>query len=261
MLALICGTGHLPRAVAGAQDAPPLVCVLEGFAPEGLAADVTFRLERLGSFLQELKARGVRDLCLCGAITRPEIDPSLIDAATAPLVPRLMAAMEQGDDGALRAVIGILEEEGFVLHGATVLAPDILPEAGCPTVARPKRETRADFEIAHSALAEMAARDEGQACIVRLGQVEAMEQQDGTDAMLRAYTARGVSGGVLVKAPKPGQERRADLPTIGPETASRAIEAGLDGVVIAAGSVIVLEPEEVVQRLDTAGAFLWVVPT
>jgi UDP-2,3-diacylglucosamine hydrolase len=52
MLALICGTGHLPAAVAAAQPSPPLVCVLEGFAPADLTADITFRLEHLGTFLQ-----------------------------------------------------------------------------------------------------------------------------------------------------------------------------------------------------------------
>lgn len=258
MLALICGRGQLPRAVAAAQDSPPLVCALEGFAPADLAPDITFQIEHLGSLLQDLQARGITQVCLCGAISRPEIDPARIDAATAPLVPALRAAMAQGDDGALRAVIGILEDAGFALRGAEDLAPDILPAAGTLTRARPRPETRADVDVALRALAEMGARDEGQACIVRLGRVEATETRAGTDAMLRAYAARGLTQGILFKAPKPSQDRRADLPTIGPETARGAVAAGLDGLVIEAGGVIVIDRAAMIDILDDAGRFLWV---
>ena len=258
MLALICGTGHLPAAVAAAQDTPPLVCVLDGFAPDDLAPDVTFRLEHLGTLLKDLRARGVTDICFCGAITRPPIDPARIDAETAPLIPTLRSAMAHGDDGALRAVIALFEQAGFTIRGVEDLAPGILPAAGTLTRASPRRETRADVDVALRTLAELGARDEGQACIVRLGRVEATESRSGTDAMLRDYATRGLEHGILFKAPKPGQDRRADLPTIGPQTARNAIDAGLDGIVIEAGGVIVIDRDGVVERLDAAGRFLWV---
>lgn len=258
MLALICGAGHLPAAVAAAQATPPLVCALEGFAPAGLAADITFRLETLGTVLHDLKARGVSDICLCGKIARPAIDPDRIDAATAPLIPALQAAMPQGDDGALRAVIGIFESAGFAVRGAADLAPDLLPCAGTLTRAVPRPETHADVNAGRLALAAMAARDEGQSCIVRSGRVAATESQAGTDAMLRARVERGQRGGILFKAPKPGQDRRADLPTIGPDTARAVVAAGLDGVVIEAAGVIVIDVPAVVEILDRAGRFLWV---
>jgi DUF1009 family protein len=86
-LALICGTGDLPRKVAEAQAEAPFICVLEGFAPEGLEADVTFRLETLGSLLVRLGHEGVTEVCFCGAIERPSFDPAKLDEHTAPLVP------------------------------------------------------------------------------------------------------------------------------------------------------------------------------
>lgn len=258
MLALICGTGYLPFAVATAQTTPPLVCALDGFAPANLAADITFRLEHLGTLLQDLRARGVTDICLCGAIRRPQIDPARIDAATAPLIPVLRAAMARGDDGALRAVIGVFEDAGFAIRGIEDLAPGILPAAGTPTQAKPRRETRADVDIAQRALATMGAEDEGQACIVRLGVVEATETRAGTDAMLRDHATRNLRQGILFKAPKPGQDRRADLPTIGPQTARNAVAAGLDGIVIEAGGVIVIDRPVIIRILDAAGLFLWV---
>ncbi len=298
MLALVCGTGGLPAAVASAQDVPPLTCVLDGFAPDGLEADITFRLEQLGSFLADLGKRGVTDVCLCGAITRPAIDPSLIDADTLPLVPILQAAMAQGDDGALRAVISLFEQTGFIIRAASELAPDLLPAAGVLTRAHPTGQTRADVQEGLLALAEMGRRDEGQSCIIRHGAVVALEDQAGTDAMLAGQAGRYEmpwygrdptewltdaagealqsaadwlsgeaapeppkpprEGGTLFKAPKPGQETRADLPTIGPKTAMAAAEAGLDGIVIAAGGVMVLDRDQTLRILDGMGMFLWV---
>ncbi len=97
-----------------------------------------------------------------------------------------------------------------------------------------------------------------QACIVRLGRVEATETSAGTDSMLRGHARRALRQGILFKAPKPGQDRRADLPTIGPHTAEGAVAAGLDGIVIEAGGVIVIDRPAVVEILDSAGLFLWV---
>jgi len=65
-------------------------------------------------------------------------------------------------------------------------------------------------------------------------------------------------GGILFKAPKPGQDRRADLPVIGPDTARNVVAAKLSGIVIEDGGVMVLDLPQVRRILDAAGAFLWV---
>ena len=297
MLALIAGRGRLPAAVAAAQDRPLLVCSLDGFEPDGLAPDITFRLETLGSFLLQLGERGVTDICLCGSIERPEIDPARLDAETAPLVPVLQEALDKGDDGALRAVMELLERTGFTIRAAHDLAPALLPERGVPTRRQPQQTHRDDVGVALQVLQDQGRADLGQACVVKRGKVLAREGQAGTDAMLArlamprdsgspdfgpitwtfdlagdmigqaadwlsnttedAPDAPG-AGAILFKAPKPGQDRRADLPTIGAQTARRAAEAGLDGIVIEAGGVIVLDQHEVVAILDAMGMFLWV---
>lgn len=293
MLALICGTGALPAAIASVQSEPPLVCVLEGFAPDGLQPDLTFRLEHLGTFLERLRNKGVTEICLCGAVMRPRLDPSAIDVKTLPFVPVIRDALGKGDDGALRAVMGVLESAGFTLRAAHELAPDLLLPAGVPTRAQPGPQARSDAQEALLALAEMGRRDVGQACIIRDGAVIAMEGQDGTDAMLRGqalpYNTPWASsdpvawpadmtgealqaaadwlsgpgaperrGGLLFKAPKPGQDRRADLPTLGPRTVMAAAKAGLNGIAIEAGGVIVLDQPHVITLLDSFGMFLWV---
>lgn len=258
MLALIAGRGGLPAAVHAAQAAPPLVCALRGNPPDTLAVDVGFRIETLGTFLQDLTARGVTDLCLCGAIDRPAINPAALDAATRPLLPLFMQALAEGDDGALRLIMRLIEAQGMRIRAAHELAPELVMPAGIATRAGPCDRHAGDVQAALAVLADQGWADLGQACVIRAGHVLAREDARGTDAMLADLAPDAPGGGILFKAPKPGQDHRADLPAIGPETVRGAVRARLDGIVIAAGGVIVLDRAGVVSALDAAGLFLWV---
>ncbi len=259
MLALIAGQGGLPGAIVAALPERPVICAVEGFAPEGLEADRWIRLEHLGSTLADLKAAGVTRVCFAGAIRRPKIDPTAIDAATLPLVPVFLKAMAAGDDAALRAVIGIFEDAGLEVVAAHEAAPRLLMGPGCPTRAQPDARAREDAARAEAIVAAMGQADVGQSCAVLAGQALAVEGVFGTDWMLQGLRARPDGrGGILFKAPKPGQDRRADLPVIGPATVAGAQAAGLDGLVIEAGGVMVLDRDRVIADCDAAGLFLWV---
>lgn len=259
MLALIAGQGRLPAAVVAACAEPPLVCAMHGFSPAGVAVDIRFRLETLGSLIAGLKARGVRRVCMAGAVRRTPIDPDEIDAATLPLVPILHRALTSGDDGALTAVIGVFEAAGLAVAAAHEIAPDLLPPPGCATRAQPSPRDRDDASRAQAIVAAMGQVDIGQSCAVRAGQALAVEGVFGTDWMLASLRSRpDGDGGLLFKAPKPGQDRRADLPAIGPDTVAKVAAAGLGGIVIAAGGVMVLERARVLATCDRSGLFLWV---
>ncbi|OYW54428.1 MAG: phosphatidate cytidylyltransferase, partial [Rhodobacterales bacterium 12-65-15] len=112
------------------MPARPVVAALDGFAPEEVAADLTFRVERLVPFLRQLEGMGVTKVAFAGAVTRPRLDPALLDPDTAALLPRLMQAMAAGDDATLRAVIEIFSDFGFAMLGVADLAPDLLPGPG-----------------------------------------------------------------------------------------------------------------------------------
>lgn len=293
MLALIAGQGALPGIVAAAQPVPPMICALAGFIPNGLAPDRVFRLETLGTLLLELGQAGVTEVCFVGAIRRPEIDPALIDAETAPLVPVVLQAIQSGDDGALRAIMGVFEQTGFAVRAAHELAPHLLPPTGVLTKAQPDDDDKSDAARASEIVAAMGDVDVGQACIVARGQAIAIETVTGTDWMLRSLLVTptgdqesgsvldfiddliGIEsqstmmrhrdpavpeGGLLFKAPKPDQDRRADLPTIGLDTVKLAAEADLRGIVVASGGVIVLDQQAVVEACDLTGLFFWVHP-
>ncbi|EBA17730.1 hypothetical protein RSK20926_18367 [Roseobacter sp. SK209-2-6] len=261
MLALIAGRGLLPKEVAARLPERALICALAGSEPDCVDAEITFRLEHFGSFLERLKAAGVTEVCLAGAVTRPQIDPTAIDAATLPLVPAFQAALAAGDDGALRAVMAILEQAGFTLRAAHEAAPDLLMGEGVFTRVQPGELDHADAARGAEIVAAMSAADIGQSCAVRACQAIAVENAFGTDWMLHSLSARpDGEGGLMFKAPKPGQDRRADLPTIGPETVAAAATAGLSGIVLEAGGVLVLNQEEVIAACDRHGLFLWLRP-
>ena len=261
MLALIAGRGLLPAEVVAHAGGDILICAMAGSEPDQVQAELTFRLEQLGTFIETLKARGVTRVCMAGGVSRPQIDPGKIDAATLPLVPVLQAALGAGDDGALRAVIGIFEQAGFAVEAAHRVAPDLLMEAGVPTKVQPGELDRPDAERGAGIVAAMGAADVGQSCAVRQRQAIAVENVFGTDWMLAALQNRpDGQGGLLFKAPKPGQDRRADLPAIGPETVEAAARAGLSGIVLEAGGLIVLEQARLIEACDRVCLVLWLRP-
>lgn len=293
-LALICGQGRLPRIVADAQNQRPLVCVLSGFEPDGLSADLTFQLETLGTLLDTLGTRGVTQVCLCGAIRRPPIDPARLDAKTVPLVPRLQTALTSGDDGALRIVMDLFHEAGLGVIAVDDLVPDLIPSQGVLTLRTYAPQNTVEARLGERTVAAMGVRDAGQACVVRGDTVLAREDAAGTDAMLTRLArdrinasgdfltspistasdmfggllgdatdwltggAAATEGGILFKAPKPGQDRRADLPVIGAGTPDAVAAAGLAGIVVEAGGVMILDRARTVSRCDQLGLFLWV---
>jgi UDP-2,3-diacylglucosamine hydrolase len=268
-LALIAGSGRLPALLVAAMPAPPeVIASPEGTDPLGLPTPVTrFRVERLVPFLHDLLDSGVERVVFAGAVTRPQLDPALFDPATAQMVPRLLAAMQAGDDATLREVIAIFEEAGLAVTGAAEVAPNLVPDAGVLGRAQPSEADSRDAARAARIVAALGAADVGQGAVVAQGLCLAVEALPGTDAMLAQVAGMGVlrpdpggARGVLYKAPKPGQDRRIDLPAIGPDTVMRAAEAGLAGVAFEAGGVLLLDRAEAIARADAAGLFLWARP-
>lgn len=262
--AIIAGAGALPAALVAALADRPFIAALEGFSPAGVTVDVTFRVERLMPFLRHLADQGVEQVCFAGAVQRPRLDPSLFDPETAQIVPRLLAAMGQGDDATLREVLALFEEAGFSLVGVADLAPALVPGEGLLTGALTPRDEK-DAERAAAIVSALGRVDVGQGCVVQQGLCLAVEALPGTDAMLamvaaipetlRPDPARG--RGLFYKAPKDTQDRRIDLPTIGPATLDRVAAAGLGGIVWQAGGVICLDLPALQAAARDKGLFLW----
>ena len=263
-VALIAGRGGLPAALRRCMSTPPLVAAMEGFAPEGLGIDLPFRVERLVPFLRALQDRGIDRVVFAGAVTRPRLDPALLDPQTAELLPRLMQAMAAGDDATLRAVIEVFVEAGLDVVGVADIAPALLPGEGMLTGTLTERD-KADAARAAEIVAALGAVDVGQGAVVVQGLCLAVEALPGTDAMLSAVAALPAGQrpdptrgrGLFFKASKPGQDRRVDLPTLGPDTLRAVAAAGLGGIAFEAGAVICLDLPQMQALAGELGLFLW----
>ncbi|HEX8232232.1 MAG TPA: UDP-2,3-diacylglucosamine diphosphatase LpxI [Caulobacteraceae bacterium] len=273
-LGIIAGGGGLPVELARACTAAGravFIIRLKGMADPALAAwpgeDV--EIARLGRAIELLKSAGCTGVSFAGKVFRPDFASLKPDLAGLKALPRVMAAARKGDDALLRALLRIFEEAGFHIEGADEAAGGLVLSQGPLGLHAPGDLHHADIDLAARAARRLGEFDIGQAVAVCRGVILAVEAQEGTAAMLERCAAlpaelRGSSAerrGVLVKLPKGIQDRRVDLPTIGPATISLAAEAGLAGVVGEAGGMLVVERDRVRSEADRLGLFVHGLPS
>jgi hypothetical protein len=263
-LGILAGGGSLPGQVAAAARAAGrrvMLVGLEGFAEPAVLAPWPHEVIRIGAagrILAALRAHACRDLVLVGAVKRPSLLHLRPDAEGTRILARIGRAAFAGDDGLLGAVIRVLGEEGFRVLGAHEVMAEALGPSGLLSRAAPDALALADIARGVAVARALGAADVGQGCVVQQGIVLAVEAVEGTDAMLArcAALARPGPGGVLVKLVKPGQDRRADLPTIGPRTIEAIVASGLRGLAFEAGGTILAERAATVAAADVAGTFV-----
>jgi DUF1009 family protein len=269
-IAIVCGGGSFPAAVAEAivrrGRRPVLFAVRDWADPAAVErfAHHWIAIGQVGRFLRLARSEGCRDVLFIGTLLRPPLSRIRLDWQTIRLMPRALRYYRGGDDRLLSGVARIAEEHGLRVIGAQDVAPEILVPEGVFGGRRPSERDRADIAHGLAVIAAIGRFDIGQAAIVADGHVLAVEAAEGTDNLLariadlrkqgRVSTPPGT--GVLVKAPKPGQDRRFDLPSIGPQTVENAARAGLAGIAVVAGQTIVAEPARVMAAADTANIFL-----
>jgi DUF1009 family protein len=269
-LAIVAGRGALPRLIAedcARRGRPYRVVVFEGVALDWLDGHpaLAAAFERPGRLFAALRAAGCGAVTFAGGIVRPKLRPLRFDLTMWRLAPGLLGAVRAGDDATLRAVAGVFERAGFRVEAPQALLPDLPAAAGVHSRALPSERDREDAARAAAIVAAIGAADVGQAAVVAQGVCLGIESIQGTDALLE-FVARTGAGfrpdpggakGVLFKGPKPGQDRRLDLPAIGPDTLRGAAAAGLAGVAVEAGGVMILDHAATVAAADAAGLFLW----
>jgi DUF1009 family protein len=263
-LGIIAGGGPLPGQVAAAAQAagrPVFITALEGFAEPRIVAPFPhqfFRLGAIGAIRQALRDANCIDILMIGPVKRPSMLALRPDAEGLKLIGKIGKAAFAGDDGLLAAIIRVLSEDGFRVLGAHDIVSDVLGPAGLLTTTAPDAAAMADVARGIEVLRVIGAADIGQACVVQQGIVLAVEAVEGTDAMLSRIpsVARPGPGGVLIKLAKPGQDLRADMPTIGPNTIRHAAAAGLRGIAFEAGNTILSDRAGMIIAADAASLFL-----
>jgi DUF1009 family protein len=272
---VIAGGGRLPVEVAQGlegQRHPPFIIMVEGEVDRGSELyryeHESLALEQIGALASLLKRRKITHIVLAGEIRRrPKLTDMRLSLGLLALVPMLVIALAHGDDGLLKILARGLEARGVKVIGAHQVVPDLVAAEGVLTKAAPLKSDRRDIEAAYAAAKAIGALDIGQAAIAIGGRAIALEGVEGTDGLLqRTKELRnhgrlaGRTRGVLVKCAKPGQELRADLPSIGPQTVEAAHAAGLAGIAVEAGRSLVLEGPATISNANSLGLFIIGLP-
>ena len=273
-IGLIAAGGVMPFAVADsllARGINPVLFALKG-ACDPVAVE-RFRhhwisVGQVGRAMKLFRAENCRDLVFIGTLVRPALSEVRLDWGTLRVLGRVWAAFRGGDDHLLSGIGRILEQDGFRMVGIKDVAPDLLVPEGCLTRTMPDANAAADIARGRDVLRALSPFDIGQAAVVIDGHVVGVEDIEGTDGLL-ARVARlrkegriraKASRGVLVKAPKSGQDLRFDLPTIGLRTIEGAAAAELAGIAIVAGNTIVVEPQAMIEAADANRMFIAGLP-
>jgi UDP-2,3-diacylglucosamine hydrolase len=273
-IGLIAAGGVLPFAVADsliARGISPVFFALKGVCDPVQVARFRHHwisIGQLGRLATLLRAENCRDLVFIGALVRPALSEIRLDWKTIRAMASVLKAFRGGDDHLLSSVGRILEKDGFRMVGIKDVAPDLLMPAGCLTRAAPNADANADIAKGQEVLRALSPFDIGQGVIVVDGHVLGVEDIEGTDGLLaRISRLRGEGRirakpgrGVLVKAPKSGQDLRFDLPTLGARTIEGAAMAQLAGIAVIAGNTLVAEPQAMVEAADKAGLFVVGLP-
>jgi len=262
-LGVIAGGGTLPgRLVAAcrASGRDHFVIAFEGITEVGAIGDaprVWVRLGAVSRTLGALREAAVDEVVMAGPVGRPSLRSLGLDArALKMLVSR--GGGEPSDDAILSRIVRELESEGFRVVGIDDILGDLLAPAGRLGARGPDADADADIALGMRVVAALGAHDVGQAAVVQQGIVLGVEAVEGTDALIErcADLRRPGPGGVLVKRKKLAQERRADLPTIGPRTVAGARAAGLRGIAVEAGETLIVDRATVIHAADEAGLFV-----
>jgi len=263
-LGIIAGDGGLPQAVIDScveNKKSYFILALQGFTDPALVEGHPHEWVRLGALGQAfsiLKNENVVDVIMAGRLRRPSLQEIRPDMRGMQFFAKYGTAV-MGDDGILRAVSKELEMEGFTVIGAQDAAADILIPHGLLTKQAPQKRHKQDIAHGWKIAALLGEADVGQAVVLQEGLVLGLEAIEGTDELMKRCTGLRRAGllPVLVKRCKPGQDLRADLPTIGLDTVETARDAGFAGIAAEAGKTVFLDREAALAAADKAGMFVY----
>jgi UDP-2,3-diacylglucosamine hydrolase len=260
-IGILAGGGRLPLMIAESASQRGTAVHIVGIEGEADPAIARFphtwvSWGQIGRMVRALAQGGGRQMVIAGAATRPDLKRIRPDAGFFRSLPFIVRLLAGGDDSVLKRVVRFFEGHGFEVLGVHEVSPDLLAGDGRMGVVPLSAANRADALLGFAVRGALGAVDAGQAVAVAGGKVLAIEGAEGTDAMLQRVAALpfrgglGLPAGVLTKGPKPGQELRVDMPAIGPDTIEQAAAAGLAGVAVQSGAVLILDRADAIRIAD-----------
>ncbi len=263
-LGIIAGAGALPHLLieyCQKINRPFFVLALKNQAqPDSFSADVPVQWVRLGgvgAIMRAIKTQHITEAVMVGSVRRPSLREIFPDWAGLQVAFRI-GLNQKGDDGLLRGIIQEFEKLGVCVRGVHEFLPELLAPVGALTKKQPDVFDIEDISRGCYVAKLLGLADAGQSVIIQRGLVLTLEGIEGTQKMVERSKAlrRKGKGGVLVKTVKPQQEHRVDMPTIGVSTVEAVAAAGLKGIAVEAGKVIILDANAVAQKADQLNIFV-----
>ena len=267
VLGLIAGEGRLPFLVAaGAREAGlKVICVgLADNAEPGLAdeVDVFYRvaLARPGAWIRKLRKHGVTKTIMVGRVAKERIFTPwrilryLPDWRTFRIYYWRLRNKDKLTDSLLNALADELASSGIVLENSTMYCKEHMATNGVMTERQLNPLIESDIEFGWQIVKKLGELDIGQAVAVKEKAVIAIEAIEGTAKMIERAGQFCKSGGwTLVKASKPSQDMRFDVPCVGPDTIKSLAENGAKCLVVEAGKTIIIDKPQTIKLADQLG--------
>lgn len=264
-LGLIAGGGQFPLFLCQKlqADQRPIYIVAHKGESDPVLADYAqaitwISVGQIGRMLKFFQQHAVREICFLGSIQKTGLLRKFRPDWTAMKI--LLTLPHQGDDRVLRGLLQFLERSGLSVRAAAELLPECVPQAGVLAGTHLRDQEEKDAQLAWQCLESLSEYDVGQTMVVHQGCIIAVEAVEGTDAAILRAGELTSPGCVVVKRSKRGQERRVDLPAIGPDTVHSLIHAKARALVLEAESCLMLHPEEVRRLAEAAGISIVVYP-
>lgn len=276
-IAILAGGGSLPvEAAVAAQQAGHQVLVV-AIADEADLTSLPSSIKRagiewgqIGALVKMLSDYRADKLVIVGSISkRPDYRSLRLDWGAVQLLPKILTiVLGGGDASVLDKIAGLFSERGFALVGVHEVAPILIAGQGHLAGPNASAQSLQDAAIAATAAWTAGHLDMGQGAVVVNNRIVAMEGAEGTDGLLervqtmrsaKRFSAKG-AGGVLAKCLRPAQDTRLDVPAIGPQTITNARAAGLDGIVLEAGAVLISQRETTFVRCAELSVSLFSLP-
>lgn len=293
-IAIVVGNGDLSTRivdVALKQDLDFIVAGIKGNSPKQLVNShehFWFYMGEVADFVTKLKIHNVKKILFVGSINRPSLLNLKLDSLGKKIVQEYFSKIT-GDDSLLAMVIKEMESYGFEIIGVQDIDNSIFAEKQVYTKVVPSQEQMVEIEKSFNLAKELSVFDIGQSLIFQQNMVIAVEAVEGTAKMIKRskklikrntiwiklakifFSPKGclsqqlsndsvkkdkIEGAFLLKIKKANQETRVDLPTIGDKTIEQVYKAGLVGIVIEAGSTIILNKQKAIDLANQYGLFI-----
>ena len=264
-LGIIAGHGKFPAMVLdGAKRAGCHVTVvgLRGLADRSaLARADVFRwagMARMGRWIRVLRRQGVKRVILAGSAEKTAMYGRF---RLLRLLPDLTAIRiwfftipDKRNDTVLVAIADEFAKHDIIMQDCVAYSSEDMAPEGVLTNRDPTSKQWMDAECGWSSAKEMGRLDIGQSIAVKETEVIAVEAIEGTDRMIeRAGRLCPQGGWSLIKAAKPDQDMRFDVPTVGPGTIAHLGKNGAKMLVIEAGKTVIIDREKMIADADAAG--------